>query len=332
MTGDGRGKSATFMHDPRINLKDPWLAAILGWLVPGLGHFYQGRTFKGAVYAVCILGLFLSGWAMADWSAVQPPDVQRPLANKTLLLKYTAQLGVGLPSIYGLVQSKRFNSPDNRPTSSLSAPVESEFKGSLLPLDTRFPETQQVTILLSNIDVAQVEVEGQSWPLDHGIPAAGQLALSPMQTELGSPSIKAEFTGTVDGQPADVRLKDVFLEEPIRSSPRRRVFAVAEDAKSGAPLGILVASVPRSAWNFLSVPMSPREENQMHGRHGNFLEIWLVFTWIAGLLNMLAVWDAFDGPAYAYGDEDASRDDPEGADKPAPGQATIENIQPVAAG
>jgi hypothetical protein len=29
----------------------------------------------------------------------------------------------------------------------------------------------------------------------------------------------------------------------------------------------------------------------------------LVFTWVAGLLNLLAIWDAADGPAYAYGDE-----------------------------
>src|SRR5262245_54445208 len=30
-----------------VELKDPPLAAFLAWLVPGLGHIYQGRTGKG---------------------------------------------------------------------------------------------------------------------------------------------------------------------------------------------------------------------------------------------------------------------------------------------
>ena len=30
-----------------INLKQPEFAAFLAWLVPGLGHLYQGRTKKG---------------------------------------------------------------------------------------------------------------------------------------------------------------------------------------------------------------------------------------------------------------------------------------------
>ena len=44
------------MHDPRVPLKNPFLAVCLGLLFPGAGHLYQGRTFKGASYAVCIVG------------------------------------------------------------------------------------------------------------------------------------------------------------------------------------------------------------------------------------------------------------------------------------
>ena len=44
-----------------IDLKDPRLAAFLAWLVPGLGHFYQGRTGKGVLFFVCILGTFVYG-------------------------------------------------------------------------------------------------------------------------------------------------------------------------------------------------------------------------------------------------------------------------------
>ena len=41
-----------------VDLKDPMVAAILGWLIPGLGHIYQGRTGKGALFMVCILSTF----------------------------------------------------------------------------------------------------------------------------------------------------------------------------------------------------------------------------------------------------------------------------------
>jgi hypothetical protein len=127
--------------------------------------------------------------------------------------------------------------------------------------------------------------------------------LKPVQTDLGTAAIETQFAGTVDGRPRELRLDYATLEEPIRASPHRRVFALARDPASGQPRGLLVASIPRPFLNRVAVPMSPREENQLHARHGNFLEIWMVFTWVAGLLNMLAVWDACQGPAYAYGDE-----------------------------
>jgi hypothetical protein len=296
------------MRDARIQLKDPWVAALLAWLIPGAGHFYQGRMFKGAIYSVCILGLFLSGLAMADWSAVQPPDLRRPTANKTLLLKYTAQLGVGLPGLFGLAQSRRFASEGNIVTTRLDEPVESEFEGVWLP--DQYPQFggADLRTLLQRIHFAHDDVEYTPWPLDGGEPAAGRIALEPRATDLGGARIDALFTGTIDGAPADLKLDHVTLEEPIRSHPRRRVYAVGRDPRTNQALGVLVASIPRAFLNYVAVPMSPREENMLHARHGNFLEIWLVFTWIAGLLNMLAVWDAFDGPAYAYGDESA---DPE---------------------
>ena len=48
-----------------IDLKDPRLAAFLAWLVPGLGHIYQGRTGKGVLFFVCIVGTFFYGCTSA---------------------------------------------------------------------------------------------------------------------------------------------------------------------------------------------------------------------------------------------------------------------------
>jgi len=42
-------------------LKNPFLAAFLAWLVPGLGHWYQGRKEKAVLFFVCIMSVFLFG-------------------------------------------------------------------------------------------------------------------------------------------------------------------------------------------------------------------------------------------------------------------------------
>ena len=36
--------------EQKVMLKDPALAALLAWLVPGLGHVFQGRTAKGVLF------------------------------------------------------------------------------------------------------------------------------------------------------------------------------------------------------------------------------------------------------------------------------------------
>jgi len=37
-------------------LKDPALSALLAWLIPGLGHWYQGGAPKAVLYFLCIMG------------------------------------------------------------------------------------------------------------------------------------------------------------------------------------------------------------------------------------------------------------------------------------
>jgi hypothetical protein len=44
-----------------INLKNPFLAGFLAWLVPGLGHYYQGRFAKALLFFFCIVPTFLIG-------------------------------------------------------------------------------------------------------------------------------------------------------------------------------------------------------------------------------------------------------------------------------
>jgi hypothetical protein len=94
--------------DEVIDLRDPALAAFLAWLIPGLGHFYQGRLAKAVLYCVTILGTFIYGiylggsselgWGRSVYFAWQPEDRR---------LHYLCQFWAGLPALPALVQAIR---------------------------------------------------------------------------------------------------------------------------------------------------------------------------------------------------------------------------------
>jgi hypothetical protein len=85
-----------------VELKDPWLAALLGWLVPGMGHIYQGRTGKGFLFMLCILGTFYYGLYLGGGRVVYA-------STPSLITRwqYFCQLGVGLPAMPAFVQTLR---------------------------------------------------------------------------------------------------------------------------------------------------------------------------------------------------------------------------------
>ena len=93
------------MPEPTIHLKNRYLAALLAWLVPGLGHFYQGRTGKGILYAVCILSLFFVGLAQGDWRIIYWRWIN-PLQNsEQFCFNYLGQFWAGLPALPALIQA-----------------------------------------------------------------------------------------------------------------------------------------------------------------------------------------------------------------------------------
>ncbi len=88
-----------------IPLKNRALAAFLAYLLPGLGHFYQGRIGKGVLYAVCILGLYGVGFALGQgynvyWAWVNP--LRDP---ENFRLYFLGQFWVGLPALPALIQA-----------------------------------------------------------------------------------------------------------------------------------------------------------------------------------------------------------------------------------
>ena len=83
-----------------IDLRDPWLAALLAWLVPGAGHLYQRRTGKGLLFMICILSTYFFVLALGEGKVVYASwnQVDRRW-------QYPLQLGAGLPALPALVQS-----------------------------------------------------------------------------------------------------------------------------------------------------------------------------------------------------------------------------------
>ena len=92
------------MSQPPISMRNPLKAAFLAWLVPGLGHYYQGRKGKAFLYAFCILGLYFFGLLMGEgkivyWRWVNP--FQNP---EKFCVHYLGQFFVGLAALPALIQ------------------------------------------------------------------------------------------------------------------------------------------------------------------------------------------------------------------------------------
>lgn len=57
---------------PPAARRSAFVAAALGWLVPGLGQFYVGRPGRGLVMMIAIGGLFYAGLRLTDFTCVNP--------------------------------------------------------------------------------------------------------------------------------------------------------------------------------------------------------------------------------------------------------------------
>lgn len=287
------------MDEPEVNLKDPWLAAFLAFLVPGLGHLYQRRLFKAAVYSFCILGLYAWGMSLSYGKIIQAPT-DRPGTPRSKTFSFAAQAGVGLPALYAVYQAKRFNNGAAQPIETL--PPGEELSAELTGLLSQQQGNDQI----------QDEV-------------TGTLTLSPASGPFGKPTLIGRFEGqTTQGEPVEIVLggEGTKLGPVLRADRLRNVYAPVvegrgEDARR---IGMLSGTIPRGFADWFEAPLSEDEEQQLHRELGKMHELALVFTWIAGLLNLLAIWDALEGPAYGYGlkDDDDEKEQPGEAAAAAP--------------
>ncbi|MDE1162783.1 MAG: hypothetical protein PW792_12660 [Acidobacteriaceae bacterium] len=74
----------------------PTLALLAGWIVPGAGHLVVGKPIRAALLFVSILGMFLTGLALAG-------KIYSPGTGDILdMLCFAGQLGMGL--LYALAK------------------------------------------------------------------------------------------------------------------------------------------------------------------------------------------------------------------------------------
>lgn len=254
------------------------VAAVLAVLVPGLGHLFQGRTVKGLIYLFGILGLFLWGVKLGEGVVVYNlPDRGAP---RRITLHYAAQLCAGAIAYPALWQARRMTKPDNHSQTQLDQPLDARFSGRLKSSDT---------------DAAGGKLDGT-------------IHLKPESGEYG-PETRGTFIGTLDGERVELRLSGgLFLDRPIAAGFRRELKCNVVGSKEGPPgSGQMIDGwIPRSIINSYGVPPDIEQLQEVTGRLGKLYELALVFTWIAGLLNILAIWDCVQGPAYGFGDEPAS--------------------------
>ena len=86
-------KDATSTFDSvEIDLKDPKIATVIAWLLPGAGHFYQGRHGKAILFMTCILGLFIFGMTSGGGKVVYAS-----LNTEGRKIAMICQAGVGAP-------------------------------------------------------------------------------------------------------------------------------------------------------------------------------------------------------------------------------------------
>jgi hypothetical protein len=92
-------KNTILVDGQYVDLRNRSFAAILAWLIPGAGHFYQHRYTKGCIFFVCILSAWILGFALGGGHVVyaswQPGDKRWHMI---------LQAGVGAAALPAFVQ------------------------------------------------------------------------------------------------------------------------------------------------------------------------------------------------------------------------------------
>ncbi|MDA1232524.1 MAG: hypothetical protein O2856_17260, partial [Planctomycetota bacterium] len=257
--------------------------------------WYQGRRFKATVYSVCIFTIFIWGMILGGGQPVYSQLIYRSdgpaptaqLQASPLRMKfsygYVAQVIVGVPALPSLIQEMRMRNTDAK-IDWIDSPINSDFQGML---------SRGFGGRTSEIVTGTIELE----------PANGN------GSSVVTGTLHAVFT---DGTKQDLPLAgEIKLGRKVFGAPRREVRCgvLGLDEEGQEVRFELEGSVRRSFVDWFQAPRDTLELDRLNGELSQNFDIGSVFTWIAGLLNLMAIWDAAEGPAYGYGDEEEVPDD-----------------------
>lgn len=85
-----------------VELRNPGVAALLAWLLPGAGHFYQGRFPKGFLFMICVISTFMYGLGLGRGRVVYASTREGDFR-----WQYAFQAGAGLMALPALVQAAK---------------------------------------------------------------------------------------------------------------------------------------------------------------------------------------------------------------------------------
>ncbi|MEZ6095558.1 MAG: DUF6677 family protein [Pirellulaceae bacterium] len=83
-----------------VDLREPHWAALLAWLWPGAGHFYQRRFAKGFLFMISVLSIYFLG---LFWGTSRV--VYASTRSEDFRWQYFCQAGVGIPAFPALIQA-----------------------------------------------------------------------------------------------------------------------------------------------------------------------------------------------------------------------------------
>ena len=108
-----------------INLRNPYLAGFLAWLVPGLGHYYQKRYNKALIFFLCIMPMLIVGCALASSSeAGIARNVYWSWRTADKRYWWLAQGSLGITAIPSVTQAWQINSGRSPMFGSFMAPPQ----------------------------------------------------------------------------------------------------------------------------------------------------------------------------------------------------------------
>ena len=97
-------KSIIEVDGQSIDLRNRTLAAFLAWVLPGAGHWYQGRKSKAVLFSTTILLTYFVGFAIGGGHVVYASWVP---GDKRW--HYVCQFGAGAVTLRALLQSNHMN-------------------------------------------------------------------------------------------------------------------------------------------------------------------------------------------------------------------------------